>query len=527
VTRAQAIRSMNPSAQLERLSSRTPDKTAVHFAGTDHSFQHLHDRSMRLASALAHRGVGAGDRVATLCHNRVEVLEIFLAVARLGAVFVPISFRLAPAEVTYQLDDCDPAVVFADAQFVTGDQALISMLAPDRIVLVDSTPGRDLDPHIATVTQLLDRDAFEPQPVAVAGTADALILYTSGTTGRPKGAVLTHDNFAFNTVATLATLGISTSEEVWVSGLPLFHVGGINLFLWSVLSGGTLVLLSSTGFDPRAVAQLIGDAEATSCYFVPSQWTQLLDVLGPSTTFPALRRVCWGASSSAGSMLQRLATQFDGKLLFDMFGMTESLCTCTASLAEKQDHPGTVGRPMLHVDLHVVDEHDVEVPPGQVGELVYRGPTVFDRYWQQPEQTDRAFAGGWFHSGDLGRVDEDGYVYIVDRLKDMIISGGENIYSAELEYAISTHEKVRDVAVIATAHPRWVETPLAVVVPADPLDPPTLDDLVAACMDHLASFKKPTQMRVVEELPRNASGKVLKTELRQAFSTEVGQSDER
>ncbi|MEV5829667.1 AMP-binding protein [Spirillospora sp. NPDC052242] len=344
-------------------------------------------------------------------------------------------------------------------------------------------------------------------------------MYTSGTTGRPKGAVLTHLNLVMNTVNCAIAQGIQGPDEIWLAGLPLFHIGGLNGVLFYLMVGGTSIITRSGDFDAAATVDLLVERRVTACYFVPSQWREICAVPGVRDRDLALRRISWGASVAPPSILEAMAETFPGVPNYNMFGQTEmSSVTCVLRGEDAIRKMGSVGRPVVNVEARIVDADMNDVAPGEVGEIVYRGPTVMHGYWRRPEATAEAFEGGWFHSGDLCRTDEDGFVYVVDRKKDMIISGGENIYCAEVEAAVDAHPKVAEVAVVGVPHPRWVETPAAVIVPADPADPPTEAEIVEHCRARLASYKKPTVIRIVDALPRNATGKVQKFRLRDELS---------
>jgi len=282
--------------------------------------------------------------------------------------------------------------------------------------------------------------------------------------------------------------------------------------------GGTTILWPSGQFDAAAVIDVLEREQVTSAYFVPTQWQQLCSVPGVRDRKFVLRRMGWGGSGALPSTLQAMADTFPGIPTFCAFGQTEmSSVTCLLRGEDAIRKMGSVGKPVMNIEFRLVDDDMRDVPQGEVGEIVYRGPTVFHGYWNNPQATAEAFAGGWFHSGDLCRMDDEGYLYVVDRKKDMIISGAENIYSAEVEAVIDAHPKVAEVAVIGVPHPRWVETPVAVIVPVDRDDPPSEEEIIAHCRAHLASYKKPSRVEIVDALPRNASGKVLKTELRARF----------
>ena len=311
-----------------------------------------------------------------------------------------------------------------------------------------------------------------------------------------------------NSVNSLCAQQLFDDDEVWYGVLPLFHIGGLNGILMYLLLGATSVVVPLGRFDPsKAVDDLLGHG-VTSCCFVQMQWNEVVDFLGDSRPPFSLRRIVWGTSAAVIPLLEAMSRVFPGVPIYNFFGQTEmSSVTCVLPPEMFPAKIGSVGKPVMAVEARIVDDEMRDVPPGEVGEIVYRGPTVMQGYWGLPEATEEAFAGGWFHSGDLCRVDDDGYIYVVDRKKDMIISGGENIYSAEVEAALVTHAGVAEVAVIGVADERWGETPLAVVVAADPERPPTLEDLVEHCRELLASYKKPTTVVLVDSLPRNAAGR--------------------
>jgi fatty-acyl-CoA synthase len=352
----------------------------------------------------------------------------------------------------------------------------------------------------------------------VSEDAPAFIMYTSGTTGRPKGAVLSHFNLLMNTYNMITSMGITGDDEVWLSGLPLFHIGGLNGILPYLLLGGTSVILPSGQFDAAKVVDMLEENGITGCYFVPTQWQEICAVPDVKKRDLRLRRISWGASVAPPSTLQAMADAFPGVPNFNAFGQTEmSSVTCVLRGEDAITKMGSVGTPVVNVEVRIVDDDMNDVGTDEVGEIVYRGPTVMNGYWNKEEETAAAFRGGWFHSGDLVRRDSEGYIYVVDRKKDMIISGGENIYCAEVEAAIDSHPGVHEVAVIGVPHPRWVETPCAVVAPTDPSEPPDEQDVIDWCRDRLASYKKPTRVVITDALPRNASGKVLKTTLRRTY----------
>ncbi len=345
-------------------------------------------------------------------------------------------------------------------------------------------------------------------------------MYTSGTTGRPKGAVLSHFNLLMNTFNMINFMGITADDRIWLSGLPLFHIGGLNGILPYLLLGGTSVILPSRAVRRRRRSSTCSSRRASrpATSSRRSGRRSARCPVSPSATCRSLRRISWGASVAPPSVLQAMADAFPGVPNFNAFGQTEmSSVTCVLRGEDAVRKMGSVGNPIPNVEVRVVDEEMNDVPQGEVGEIVYRGPTVLQEYWNKPEATEEAFYGGWFHSGDLVRQDEDGFYFVVDRKKDMIISGGENIYCAEVEAAIDAHAGVAEVAVIGLPDPKWVEVPMAVIVAKDPAAPPTEAEIIDWCRQRMASYKKPAKVVTVDALPRNASGKVLKTQLRQTY----------
>ena len=476
-----------------------PERPALVFAGAARTHDELHDRAARLASALASSGVRAGDHVALLLHNGFEFVESLLACHRIGACAVPVNFRLVADEIDYILVD-------------SGAVALIAGSRPEGLSRrrVELEVGPEYEAAIAASEPAAQTGVHEHDP--------ALLCYTSGTTGRPKGAVLSHANLLAATLSWIHEMQAGP-DDVWLSGQPLFHIGGINGLLPFLALGATSVLLPTTGFDPDAAIRLIEEHAVSMCIFVPTQWDDVC-------TSPALsdmnrqrlRVAMWGASPATLSTLELMARTFPGADIVSAYGQTEmSGATTLLKGPDATRKMGSVGRPMLNVELRLVDEQLRDVDPGVVGEVVYRGPMVMQGYLGLEDATAEAFAGGWFHSGDLATRDDEGYLRLVDRKKDMIVSGGENVYPAEVERVLRDHPAVADVAVIGVPHPRWVESPVAFVVPGDGQPAPTMSELVAHCRGRLAGYKKPSAVYLVEQLPRNAAGKVAKQELRARY----------
>ena len=502
-------RGMTLSDIAARWARVTPDAEFLVDAGTGQrrTYAASGDRMTRLANALVAEGVGPGDRVAVLGLNSVDLLEAYIAVLRAGGICVPVNFRLVATEVAYALADSGAAVAIAD----TATAPLLRDALPDAPgVRRTITIGGDLEEVLA---------AADPayRELAVPDEATAFIMYTSGTTGAPKGAMLSHRNLYLHAFSSTMHMGGPGGPGVWLSGTPLFHIAGVAGFLPSLFAGGTTVIPPSTGFDPDATLAILERERVTGCFFVPAQWAAICArVPAQERDLSALRKCSWGAAPASDTLLRSMIETFPDAEIITSFGQTEcSPVTTTLRGEDAVRKIGSVGTPMINVEVRVVDDDMRDVAPGEVGEIVYRGPLVMSGYWNKPAETAEAFRGGWFHSGDLVRQDPDGYYYVVDRKKDMIISGGENIYCAEVENVLAGHPQVADVALIGVPDERWGETPLAVIVPADPDDPPTADAIDDHCRERLARYKRPRRIALVDALPRNATGKVQKTVLRE------------
>jgi acyl-CoA synthetase (AMP-forming)/AMP-acid ligase II len=516
---------------VRRHAHAQPVEVALRSNGSGITYEELDARLDRIAAAFSRLGVSVGGRVAILMANRTEYIEALGGIMRLGAIAVPLNFRLVAAEVAHLLHDSGATLVVVDeerADIAREAVAAAGGAAPIVVVGDPAVSGSGygwadiLDDAPATPPRSPDTvAAWEP-------AAPAAIMYTSGTTGRPKGAVLTHLNLLMATMAFMRTTRSLGNGGTSLCAAPIFHIAGLAKVVPALTLGQTVVLTTSRTFDPAGVLDLLESEQVTDMFLVPTQWQAMCDLPDIAERRLNLRAVTWGASPALPSTMEAMARSFPDVPFTAVFGQTEmSPVTCVLDGEDATRKFGSVGLPVPAVDIRVVDEEMRDVENGQVGEIVYRGPSMMACYWNNPEATAEAMRGGWFHSGDLVRRDAEGFVFVVDRKKDMIISGGENIYSTEIEDVIDTHPKVREVAVIGVPHPRWVETPLAVIVPSDPDDPPTEDEVETWCRARLASYKKPGAIRIVDALPRNVSGKVLKTDLRRRFGGEVQEAASR
>lgn len=496
--------------QLERHAMMQPDAPALRFVGNTMTWADLRRRVAALAGALSGRGVGFGDRVMILMLNRTEFVESVLAANMIGAIAVPLNFRLTPTEIAVLVEDCVAHVMLTEAALapvaigVRNIQPLLSVIVVAGGSSQDSVFGYE---------DLLNEAGDVHEPVDIPNDSPALIMYTSGTTGRPKGAVLTHANLTGQAMTALYTSGANINSDVGFVGVPLFHIAGIGNMLTGLLLGLPTVIYPLGAFDPGQLLDVLEAEKVTGIFLVPAQWQAVCTEQQARPRDLRLRVLSWGAAPAPDALLRQMSATFPETQILAAFGQTEmSPVTCMLLGEDAIAKRGSVGRVIPTVAARVVDQNMNDVPVGEVGEIVYRAPTLMSCYWNNPEATAEAFAGGWFHSGDLVRMDSDGYVWVVDRKKDMIISGGENIYCAELENVLASHPDIAEVAVICRADEKWGEVPIAVAAVTN--DDLRIEDLGEFLTDRLARYKHPKALEIVDALPRNPAGKVLKTELR-------------
>lgn len=496
--------------QLERHAMMQPDAPALRFVGNTMTWADLRRRVAALAGALSGRGVGFGDRVMILMLNRTEFVESVLAANMIGAIAVPLNFRLTPTEIAVLVEDCVAHVMLTEAALapvaigVRNIQPLLSVIVVAGGSSQDSVFGYE---------DLLNEAGDVHEPVDIPNDSPALIMYTSGTTGRPKGAVLTHANLTGQAMTALYTSGANINSDVGFVGVPLFHIAGIGNMLTGLLLGLPTVIYPLGAFDPGQLLDVLEAEKVTGIFLVPAQWQAVYTEQQARPRDLRLRVLSWGAAPAPDALLRQMSATFPETQILAAFGQTEmSPVTCMLLGEDAIAKRGSVGRVIPTVAARVVDQNMNDVPVGEVGEIVYRAPTLMSCYWNNPEATAEAFAGGWFHSGDLVRMDSDGYVWVVDRKKDMIISGGENIYCAELENVLASHPDIAEVAVIGRADEKWGEVPIAVAAVTN--DDLRIEDLGEFLTDRLARYKHPKALEIVDALPRNPAGKVLKTELR-------------
>jgi fatty-acyl-CoA synthase len=503
--------------QLERHASMQPGATALRFLGNTVTWADLRGRVAALAGALIRRGVGPGDRVMILMLNRTEFVESVLAANMIGAIAVPINFRLTPAEIAFLVEDCEARLMITES-VLSGVAAGVRTVTPVlKTIVVAGDAG---DQGLLSYRELLNESGDPARPVDVPNDSPALIMYTSGTTGRPKGAVLTHTNLSGQAMTNLVTHGVAANDVGFI-GVPFFHIAGIGNLLTGLLLGLPTVIHPLGTFDPGHLLDVLAAEKVTGIFLVPAQWQAVCSAQQANSRDLKLRVISWGAAPASDTLLRQMSETFPGSQILAAFGQTEmSPVTCTLLGDDAIRKLGSVGKVIPTVAARVVDEEMNDVPIGQVGEIVYRAPTLMSGYWNNPEATAEAFAGGWFHSGDLVRMDEEGYVWVVDRKKDMIISGGENIYCAEVENVLAGHPAIVEVAVVGRPHEKWGEVPIAVAAVTE--GDLRIEDLDEFLGERLARYKHPKGLEIVEALPRNPAGKVLKTELRARYGVSKG-----
>jgi fatty-acyl-CoA synthase len=513
-------------AQRARLS---PNKLATIEAETGAmlTYRQLNERANRLANFLRERvGLQSGDRIAVLAMNRAEMLEAFFAAAKLTAILVPLNYRLTQPELEYILNDCESQVLLYESEFQSLVQQLRTQFTFRQCILFDS----QTDPRIPPSAIGHPPSAISYEQALAESTADAVqvkhfdaemplvIIYTSGTTGHPKGALFSHRMLTWNSINTNVGWDI-VSTDVTTVHAPLFHTGGLNVLTTPLLHiGATVVILRK--FDATEVLEAIEKYRCTVFFGVPTMFQVMLE--SPRferTDFSSIRFFISGGAPCPIPLIE--AYQQRGVVFTQGYGLTEVGPNCfKLGIEDAVRKAGSIGLPSFHSQARIVDENGKDVPRGQIGELILSGLHVCSGYWRNEEATAAALRDGWFHTGDLARQDDDGYYYIVGRAKDMIISGGENIYPAEVEAVLDAHPAVASSAVIGLPDPKWGEMPVAVVITRAG-HWITGDELIDFCAGKLARYKIPKRVFFVNEFPLSASGKVVKRLLKEEIQQEI------
>jgi fatty-acyl-CoA synthase len=490
---------INLSSFIAFHARRTPDRCALKYRGEDISYAAFDARIGRVGGWLASRGIGPGDVVAVLMKNSAAFVELVFATSHIGAVFLPINYRLSADEVGYIVGNSGARILIADEEFA----AIAACEVP--VVLLGETAQASavsLAPDIAPAT------IYPRKP------SDLMrLMYTSGTTDRPKGVMLSYENMYWKSADQTLALGLNAETRLLVVG-PLYHVGALDLPGIAVLWHGGMLSIHRN-FEPEQALAAIEAEKLNAAWFAPVMTTAILTCpTRKRYDVSSLRWTIGGGEKTPEVRIRAFAEFFGNARYIDGYGLTESCGGDTLMEKGREiEKIGSTGRALAHVEVEIRDEQGNRLAPGEDGEICLRGPKVTRGYWKDPEKTAAAFFGDWFRTGDVGHLDEEGFLYLTDRKKDMIISGGENIASSEVERVIYEMPEVHEVAVVGMPDERWGETPVAVVVLAEGATL-TLPDLTSHCRTRLGGFKVPKRLIIRDSLPRNPSGKVLKRVLR-------------
>lgn len=498
---------------LRRSSSKYPDKEAIVFEGRRITYREFNLRTNQRANALLELGIKKGDHVATLFLNCNEVMETFYALFKIGAVAVPLNVRLSAKELVYIINHSDSStLIFAEeftplVESIRGDcKGLKNILCAGKNLLKDAISFDEIS-NKALSSEPEDRVLEEDL---------ACILYTAGTTGMPKGVMITHKNSVW--AAANVVMDTDNRPEYRVLMVfPLYHSAAYTLMNTNIFIGCTTVLMKS--FNPALVMETVEKERINRMTFPPTVWNFILQLPDLNRyNRDSVKSISTGAEAMPLETKKRLMDAFPNARLGESYGMTESTATITTCKPEDMLlRPSSVGRPFTNMEVRVVDESGNDLGPNEVGEIIFRGPTMMKGYYKDEEGTAKAIRSGWMYTGDLGYLDKDGFLYISGRKKDIIISGGENIYPGEIEDVLYQHPDILEAAVIGLPDPVWGERVHAVVVPKEGANL-TEEEIIEFCKERIASFKKPKSVSFVDRLPRNAAGKILKSVLKERYS---------
>ncbi len=474
------------------------------------TYQEMNERVGRLAAHLLSLGVAPGDRVGFLAMNSTDIIETVFATWRIGAVSLALNYRLTATELEFIVGDAGPKVLIVDQDFSELAGQLRQITNVPHWLATDGCGGATpYEQAIATAAPMLEKTVTQPL------TDQCMLMYSSGTTGRPKGVIITHEMMLYSAVHAMGFAGVSAGT-VNFAVMPLFHIGGLNVFACPALyAGGSAIIQRS--FEPGAALDVFNDPALGVTHFlgVPAIYNALkVHPKNAETDFSRVECALAGAEAVPDALVNWWDER--GLKVQEGFGMTETVASsCMLPRADVPAMVGSAGKALMHCEMKIVDEAGREVAPGETGELWMRGPVITPGYWNRPDANAESFVDGWFRSGDIARIDAQGYVYIEDRLKDMYISGGENVYPAEVENVLYELEAIAEVAVIGVPDSQWGEVGCAVIALKEGHDI-TMAEIAAHCETRLAKFKRPAHMARTDALPRNATGKVLKFELRQS-----------
>ncbi len=492
---------MNLAASLARNAADNPDRVAIHLGDQTTSYRELDDQSARVAGLLAARGIAPGTPIGIMLPNVPEFASVYYGILRTGAVVVPMNPLLKAREIAYYLGDSGAPVIFA--WHVTAPEVEIGAKeAGAEAILVDPATFPDILATASPAPQVVDRAAYDT----------AVVLYTSGTTGHPKGAELTHANLINNVEVSAADLFQLGPDDLIFGGLPLFHAFGQTCTLnAAIMTGASLTVLPR--FDAAKALRILADERVTIFAGVPTMFSALLHVPDRSDYDVSALRLCIsGGAAMPVEVLRQFEDQFDC-IVLEGYGLSETSPVASFNHPDRERKPGSIGTPIRGVEMRVVDAAGAEVPQGEVGEIAIRGHNIMKGYLNKPDATAEAIsADGWFRTGDIGRVDADGYYYIVDRKKDLIIRGGYNIYPREIEEVLYEHPEVAEAAVVGMPHPELGEE-VGAAVALKPGATVTPDELRSYVKSQVAAYKYPRRVWIVDALPKGPTGKILKKEI--------------
>ena len=502
-----------------RNARKYPHKTAIICEQTRRTYRELNERSNRLARALLGLGLAKGDRIAILSLNSIEVMEAYIAQLKVGAIMVPLGAWGTDQEIQFQAD-------FTGCKFLVFHQDFLSRVERIRPALPQVQNwvfiGTPRPSFARPYEDLMAQNAPDNFPIAVQEEDEAFILFTGGTTGVPKGAVLTHKSLLWNIISVTTENQSPTPEDVVYYPMPLFHTAALSRFLAYMYAGGIFIVTRE--FDARKCLEIIEREGVTAMTGNPTIWGMLLKEMEKKHHDTHSMRMYLSSQGFLHPYMQQaIETRlFPNAKTYVSYALTEASPGVT--ILKPWDRPqetGSVGRPYMCTEVRIVDEEDRNLPAGEVGEIIIKGPTVMKEYYKNPEETAQTLRGGWLHTGDLGKYDSDGFLYFVDRKKDMIKSGGLNIYSKEVEEVLARHPRIAEAVVVGVPDDKWGETVKAVVVVKEG-ETLSEGEVIDHCRQYLASYKKPTSVAFLETLPKTRTGnKVLKRELRERFSTKT------
>lgn len=491
-------------------AEKYPNKEALFFEQEALTYQELAESIDRLTNGLIRLGIKQGDRVGLLLPNSIPFVMAYLSIVKCGGIVVPLNVLFKAAELKYILEDSGASLLITSSYFLP----VIEQISPqinslNNIVMV----GEETKGKFISFAELLNKGENSSPSVDIKDTEDiAAILYTSGTTGRPKGAMLTHSNLLSNVNSICQALKCNDKDR-FLCVLPLFHSFAATVCMLEPLYiGGSIVIV--TKFNPEEVLRIIADKRVTIFAGVPSMYTLWANMLGLKLDFSSWRLCISGGAALPVEVMRRFEEKYP-VLIYEGDGPTECSPATSFNPIDGKRKPGSIGLPILEVQMKIVDDNDNDLDPEQTGEIVVKGPNVMKGYWNLPEETAQALKGGWFHTGDIGKVDEEGYFYITDRKKDMIIVGGMNVYPREVEEVLYAHTKVKEAAVIGINDELRGEVPKAIIALKDSKERVEEREIINFCRERLANFKVPKVVEFRESLPKTATGKILKRALRE------------